>query len=89
MSTRRCRDNMTLPQVDDLKAGPFVAEGAEIAILVTEWNQYRQLDFAWLSETMSGNSFLDCRNVYDRPHLEKFNFKYDCFGRADHTSPSS
>ncbi|MEX5728666.1 ABC-type sugar transport system ATPase subunit [Rhodovulum iodosum] len=27
-----CRDNMTLPQVDDLKAGPFVAEGAEIAI---------------------------------------------------------
>lgn len=26
------RDNMTLPQVDDLRAGPFVAEGAEIAI---------------------------------------------------------
>jgi ABC-type sugar transport system ATPase subunit len=24
-----CRDNMTLPQVDDLTAGPFVAEGAE------------------------------------------------------------
>ena len=27
-----CRDNMTLPQVDDLKAGPFVSDGAEIAI---------------------------------------------------------
>jgi ribose transport system ATP-binding protein len=27
-----CRDNMTLPQVDDLTSGPFVAEGAEIAI---------------------------------------------------------
>ena len=67
---------------------PYEAcEGAEVAILVTEWNQYRQLDFAWLSETMSGNSFLDCRNVYDRPHLEKFGFKYDCFGRADHSSP--
>ena len=36
-----CRDNMTLPQVDDLTAGPFVAEGAEIAI----FDQYRdQLD---------------------------------------------
>ena len=36
-----CRDNMTLPQIDDLKAGPFVAEGAEIAI----FDQYRdQLD---------------------------------------------
>ncbi|NRG17730.1 sugar ABC transporter ATP-binding protein [Rhizobiales bacterium] len=32
-----CRDNMTLPQVSDLKAGPFVAEGAEIAI----FDQYR------------------------------------------------
>ena len=68
---------------------PYEAcEGATIAILVTEWNQYRQLDFAWLAETMSGNAFLDCRNVYDRPHLEKFGFKYDCFGRADQTSPA-
>ncbi|WP_373050605.1 sugar ABC transporter ATP-binding protein [Thalassovita aquimarina] len=32
-----CRDNMTLPQIDDLKAGPFVAEGSEIAI----FDQYR------------------------------------------------
>jgi ribose transport system ATP-binding protein len=32
-----CRDNITLPQVDDLKAGPFVAEGSEVAI----FDQYR------------------------------------------------
>lgn len=32
-----CRDNMTLPQVDDLTSGPFVADGAEIAI----FDQYR------------------------------------------------
>lgn len=32
-----CRDNMTLPQVSDLKAGPFIAEGAEVAI----FDQYR------------------------------------------------
>lgn len=32
-----CRDNMTLPQVDDLTAGPFVAEGSEVAI----FDQYR------------------------------------------------
>lgn len=32
-----CRDNMTLPQVNDLKAGPFVATGAEITI----FDQYR------------------------------------------------
>ncbi|MGD1885653.1 MAG: sugar ABC transporter ATP-binding protein [Cohaesibacteraceae bacterium] len=32
-----CRDNMTLPQIDDLTAGPFVAEGSEVAI----FDQYR------------------------------------------------
>jgi ABC-type sugar transport system ATPase subunit len=32
-----CRDNMTLPQISNLKSGPFVAEGAEIAI----FDQYR------------------------------------------------
>jgi len=32
-----CRDNITLPQVGDLTSGPFVAEGAEIAI----FDQYR------------------------------------------------
>jgi len=32
-----CRDNITLPQVDDLRAGPFMAEGAEISI----YDQYR------------------------------------------------
>ena len=32
-----CRNNMTLPQVDDLTAGPFMAEGSEVAI----FDQYR------------------------------------------------
>ncbi len=69
---------------------PYEAcEGADLAILVTEWNLYRQFDFNWLAEVMAGKAFLDCRNVYDRPHLEKFGFKYDCFGRADHSSPTS
>lgn len=27
-----CRDNMTLPQVSDMTAGPFVSDGAEIAL---------------------------------------------------------
>jgi ribose transport system ATP-binding protein len=48
-----CRDNMTLPQVDTLKAGPFVAERAEIAI----FDQYRaRLDIRTPSwKTQVGN----------------------------------
>ena len=36
-----CRDNMSLAQIDDLKAGPFVAEGAEMAIFD---KYHKQLD---------------------------------------------
>ncbi|NNU81964.1 sugar ABC transporter ATP-binding protein [Halovulum dunhuangense] len=32
-----CKDNITLPQVDDMTAGPFVSDGAEISI----YDQYR------------------------------------------------
>ena len=66
---------------------PYEAcEGAELVILVTEWNQYRQLDFVTMGDVVAARNFLDCRNVYDRPRLEEFGFRYDCFGRAGHAS---
>lgn len=81
-------DNFKLqfPDLTYCKSPYEACEGADVCILVTEWNQYRMLDFNWLSEIMVGNAFLDCRNVYNRPTLEKSGFKYDCFGRAAHTS---
>ena len=74
------------PDITYCKSPYEACEGADICILVTEWNQYRMLDFNWMSEAMTGNAFLDCRNVYNRPLLEKCGFKYDCFGRAEHIS---
>ena len=63
-------------------SSPYEAcEAADVAVLVTEWNQYRQLDFNWLAEAMTGKAFLDCRNVYDHEHLARYGFSYDCFGR--------
>lgn len=62
-------------------------EGADVCILVTEWNEYRRLDLERLKATMAGDVFLDCRNVYDLPQLQKHGFRYDCFGRANHRSP--
>lgn len=64
-------------------------EGADVCILVTEWNEYRRLDLDRLKATMAGDVFLDCRNVYDLPQLQKHGFRYDCFGRANHRSPAA
>lgn len=56
-------------------------QDSDLCILVTEWNQYRQLDFNELGRIMRNKAFLDCRNVYDREYLNRFDFSYDCFGR--------
>jgi len=58
------------------------AEGCDALVLVTEWNEFRQLDFAKLKKLMRGNVFIDCRNVYSPERLEKTGLVYDSFGRG-------
>ncbi len=63
--------------------GPYdAAGGADLAVLVTEWNQYRQLDLERLGAAMNGRRFLDCRNVYDHGMMAEHGFDYRCFGRT-------
>ena len=56
-------------------------EGADLTMLVTEWNPYRELDLARVLEVMRGSSFVDCRNVYRPERMESLGFQYECFGR--------
>jgi len=58
------------------------AEDCDAVLLVTEWNEFRELDFERLSGLMNGNVFIDCRNVYKRERVESYGFKYDSFGRG-------
>jgi len=64
------------------KSAYETAEGADALVLVTEWNEFRQLDFERLKKLMRGNVFVDCRNVYSPDRLEKTGFKYESFGRG-------
>jgi UDPglucose 6-dehydrogenase len=56
--------------------------GADAMILMTEWNQYRALDFDRLGELMRNKLCIDLRNVY-QPHLVKDKgFTYCGVGRS-------
>jgi len=62
--------------------GPYhAAEGADLICLVTEWNEYRQLDLERLAGLVADKAFLDCRNVYNASMLNKAGFRYESFGR--------
>jgi UDPglucose 6-dehydrogenase len=58
------------------------AAGCDALVLVTEWNQFRELDFPRLAKAMRGKVFLDCRNVYTRERVEGEGFVYESFGRG-------
>jgi UDPglucose 6-dehydrogenase len=58
------------------------AEGAEALILVTEWNEFRELDFARLGQIMREKVLVDCRNVYKPKRMKESGFAYQSFGRG-------
>ena len=56
--------------------------GADAVILMTEWNAYRGLDLERILEVMSGNVFIDLRNVYEPDDMRAAGFSYTSVGRS-------
>jgi UDPglucose 6-dehydrogenase len=74
---------LSLPEGITYKNSPYeVCEGADALVLMTEWNQYRALDFRKIKSLMTGNLFIDLRNVYEPETLKEHGFNYVGVGRA-------
>ena len=58
------------------------AEGCDALLLVTEWNEFRELDLNRLKKAMRTPVFIDCRNVYEAERMAEHGFRYDSFGRG-------
>ena len=57
-------------------------EEADALVIVTEWNQFRRLDFARIKNLMKDNYIFDLRNIYSKDIIEKEDgFKYFSVGR--------
>jgi UDPglucose 6-dehydrogenase len=62
-------------------------EGADAAVIVTEWEQFRALDLGRISDLMSCPVIVDLRNVYRPEDMKKHGFAYTCVGRASTHQP--
>ncbi len=63
--------------------GPYqAAEGADVAVLVTEWNEFRALDLERLKSVMKSPILVDLRNVYRAREVEAHGFAYTGVGKV-------
>jgi UDPglucose 6-dehydrogenase len=58
------------------------AKGAAALVIVTEWEQFRALDFDRLNEVMAQPVLVDLRNVYRPDEMSRRGFAYEGIGRA-------
>jgi UDPglucose 6-dehydrogenase len=58
------------------------AEGASALVIVTEWEQFRALDFKRLKTAMAMPVLVDLRNIYSPEEVARHGFIYESVGRA-------
>jgi UDPglucose 6-dehydrogenase len=55
-------------------------EGADAVVIMTEWNQFRNLDLGRVKKLLAAPFFFDLRNIYRRSMVEEAGFTYTGVG---------
>ena len=67
----------------DFKDDPYgVAEGADVLVIITEWDQFRALDLDRIKLLMNAPVLVDLRNIYKPDDMRARGFAYTSVGRA-------
>ena len=65
-----------------LSADPYEAvTGAQVLVVLTEWDEFRWLDFSRVLALMRQHSIVDARNLLDPAALRRMGFTYTGIGR--------
>jgi UDPglucose 6-dehydrogenase len=73
------------PLLEGIEVGtdPYsVCEGADVLVVLTEWDEFRWLDFAKVAGLMRSARIVDTRNLLEPAAVRRRGFAYDGLGRA-------
>jgi UDPglucose 6-dehydrogenase len=73
---------MHLDGVEVAESALAALEGADAAVVVTEWPELRELDWAEAGRRMRGAVVVDGRNLLDPGEMRSLGFTYEGIGRA-------
>jgi UDPglucose 6-dehydrogenase len=54
---------------------------ADAMVILTEWEQFRALDFSRIKAAMKSPLIVDLRNIYNPIEVARHGFRYECIGR--------
>ncbi len=73
-----------LPSAVQLTENPYeCARDADAVIIVTEWNEFKQLDLAQIRQAMKQPVIIDARNIYEPTMVKSLGFTYRAMGRGN------
>ncbi len=70
-----------LPSIEYASDPYSLADGADALVVVTEWNEFKQLDLHRVRELMRTPVVVDGRNIYDPKEMAQLGFIYRAMGR--------
>jgi UDPglucose 6-dehydrogenase len=74
-------ENRILPKVKYCKDPYDAVKGAHALVIVTEWNEFRNLQLDKIKKLLKEPYFFDMRNIYDPQRMKETGFQYYCVGR--------
>jgi UDPglucose 6-dehydrogenase len=60
-----------------------VAKDADAILIITEWNEFKEMDLKKLKGLLRNPLIIDGRNIYDLDNIEKEGFNYISIGRRE------
>ena len=72
----------TLSDVELADDAYALAEGCDALVVVTEWNEFKNLDMARIRDSMNRPVLVDGRNIYDPATMRDLGFYYRGMGRG-------
>ena len=70
-----------LPKITYANEVYSVMDGADLLIILTEWNEFKDINFEEVKKRMKTPNIIDGRNLYDPKILREYGFNYIGVGR--------
>jgi len=71
-----------LPAVRFARNAYDAAADADVLVVITDWAEFRRLDFEALRDVMRTPQIVDLRNLYDGDDMRQYGFRYEGAGKS-------